>query len=61
MQEIDKIKEGVYIPNGVTSIPVSSGGKLVHEGDDNVDINTETIDGKNTFHSMARVVFQQQK
>jgi hypothetical protein len=25
---------------------------------DNIDINTEAIDGKNTFHSMARAVFQ---
>ena len=28
------------------------------EGADNIDINTETIDGKDTFHSMARAVFQ---
>jgi hypothetical protein len=28
------------------------------EGADNIDINTETVDGKNTFHSMARTVFQ---
>ena len=34
---------------------------LIHEGDDNVDINAETIDGKNTFHSMARVIFQNQQ
>ena len=39
---------------------MSEGGCLVQEGDDNVDINTETVDGKDTFHSMARVVFQQQ-
>ena len=31
---------------------------LIQEGADNVDINTETIDGKDTFHSMARAVFQ---
>jgi hypothetical protein len=28
------------------------------EGADNIDINTETIDGKDTFHSMAMAVFQ---
>ena len=28
------------------------------EGADNIDINTETIDGKDTFHSMAMTVFQ---
>jgi hypothetical protein len=31
---------------------------LIQEGADNVDINTETIDGKDAFHSMARAVFQ---
>jgi hypothetical protein len=31
---------------------------LIQEGADNADINTETIDGKDTFHSMARAVFQ---
>lgn len=36
-------------------------GKCIHEGADNIDINCETIDGKNTFHAMARVVFQQQQ
>jgi hypothetical protein len=34
------------------------GGGLIQEGTDNIDINTETVDGKNTFHSMARAVFQ---
>ena len=31
---------------------------LVHKVDDNVDINCQTIDGKNTLHAMARVLFQ---
>ena len=57
--ELEHIQAETYIPSGI--IPVSSGGFLVQEGDDNVDINAETIDGKNTFHSMARVVFQEQK
>jgi hypothetical protein len=30
----------------------------MQEGADNIDLNTETIDGKNTMHSMARAVFQ---
>lgn len=34
---------------------------MIQEGNDNVDINTETIDMKNTYHEMARVVFQVQK
>ena len=53
--EIDKLQEAVYVPNGTVSI--TDGGNLVHEGDDNIDINADTVDGKNTFHSMARVVF----
>jgi len=56
--EIDQIKKGVYVPNGI--IPIASGGCLVQEGSDNIDINTETVDGKDTFHSMARTVFQVQ-
>ena len=39
---------------------LQEGGNLIHEGDDNIDINAEMVDGKNTFHSMARVVFQEQ-
>ena len=56
--ELSRLKDQTYVPSGI--IPVSNGGSLVQEGDDNVDINAETIDGKDTFHSMARVVFQQQ-
>jgi hypothetical protein len=56
--EIDKIKNGAYIPNGI--IPFTSAGCLIQEGSDNIDINTETVDGKDTFHSMARAVFQLQ-
>ena len=48
--EIEKIQDSVYVPDGI--IPMHQ------EGADNIDINTETVDGKNTFHSMARTVFQ---
>jgi hypothetical protein len=34
------------------------GGHLIQEGSYNIDINAETVDGKNTFHSLARAVFQ---
>ena len=34
----------IYVPDGI--IYISDGGQLIHEGDDNVDINAETIDGK---------------
>jgi hypothetical protein len=38
--------------------PKTLGGDFIKEGADNIDLNTETIDGKNTMHSMARAVFQ---
>ena len=57
-EEMKRIKEGVYIPTGI--IARNKGGNLIHEGDDNIDINAETIDGKDTFHVMARVTFQRQ-
>ena len=56
--EADQIRSGVCIPSGI--IPINEGGCMVQEGDDNIDMNCETIDGKNTLHSMAHVVFQQQ-
>ena len=55
-EEMKRIKEGVYIPTGI--IPRNEGGNLIHEGDDNIDINAEIIDGKNTFHAMKHVVFK---
>lgn len=56
--QITRAEDGVYVPPEI--IPKRDGGSLIQEGDDNVDINVETVDGKNTYHSMARVVFQQQ-
>jgi hypothetical protein len=56
LKEEDSIKEGVYVPDGI--VPVCQGGCLIQEGADNIDINTETIDGNDTFHSMARAVLQ---
>jgi hypothetical protein len=44
LKEEDSIKEGVYVPDGI--VPVCQGGCLIQEGADNIDINTETIDGK---------------
>ena len=41
-------------------ISITDGGYLIHEGDDNVNINAETVGGKNTFHLMATVIFQEQ-
>jgi hypothetical protein len=57
--EIDRFGNGVHVQNGIRS--VAEGGYLVQEGSDNIDINTKTIDGKETFHSMARAVFQLQR
>jgi hypothetical protein len=44
------------IPYGIS--PKTLGGDFIQEGADNIDLNTETIDGKNNMHSMARAVFQ---
>jgi hypothetical protein len=44
--EINKIENGTYIPHGICSLPGEV--TLIQEGADNVDINTETIDGKDT-------------
>lgn len=57
-KEQEKNEGQVNIPHGL--IPRQEGGSLIQEGADNIDINCETIDGKGTFHAMARVVFQQQ-
>ena len=54
--EIHRISGDRYIPGGI--LPISEGGHLIQEGSDNIDLNTETLDGKNTFHSLARAVFQ---
>jgi hypothetical protein len=52
----ENVLEGVYVPDGI--VPVCQGGCLIQEGADNIDINTEKINGKNTFHSMGRAIFQ---
>ena len=57
--EMSRTEDGIYVPAGI--LPVSDSGYLIHKGDANVDINTETINGKNTFHSMVRMIFQNQQ
>ena len=47
-----------YVLNGIDLF--RKGSRIIQEGAENIDLNAETIDGKNTFHSMARVVFQYQ-
>ena len=44
------------IPYGTS--PKTLDSDFIQEGADNIDLNTETIDGKTTMHSMARAVFQ---
>jgi hypothetical protein len=44
------------IPYGIS--PKTLGGDFIQEGADNIDLITETIDGKHNMHSMARAVFQ---
>ena len=55
-EEINRIQEGLYLPTGI--IARNEDGNLIHGGDDNIDINAGTIDGENTFHAMAHVVFK---
>jgi hypothetical protein len=47
--------DDVHIPDGI--IPIREGGGLIQEGADNIDINTETIDGKKhiSFNGKDRV------
>ena len=54
--EIEHINGDRYIHSGIR--PIAQGDHLIQEGSDNIDINAETVDGKNTFHSLARAVFQ---
>ncbi|CAC5380431.1 unnamed protein product [Mytilus coruscus] len=54
--EIDKIENGTYAPQGIGSYPEEV--NVIQEGADYVDINTYTIDGKDTFHSIVRAVFR---
>ena len=58
-QETERAETGAYIPPGLISREEET-SCIIHEGNDNIDINVETVDGKNTYHSMARVVFQDQ-
>jgi hypothetical protein len=53
---MENLHDDVHVPDGI--IPIREDGGLIQEGADNIDINTETIDGKNTFNSMTRAVFQ---
>jgi hypothetical protein len=39
---------GQHVPYGIS--PKTLGGDFIQEGADNIDLNTETIDGKNTMH-----------
>ena len=52
------VHNGIYIPSSIDITTVDCG--IVQEGDDNVDINCQTIDGMNTLHAIARVLFQEQ-
>ena len=48
----------VFVPGG--SISHSEGGQIITEGIDNVDINTVTIEGKDTCYCLSRFKFQHQ-
>ena len=48
---MEKRHDDDHVPDGI--IPIREGVGLIQEGADKIDINTETIDGSNTFISMA--------
>ena len=48
-----KQTNSVYIPQGI-----DQDGEFLHEGDDNADVNCETLDGKGTFHVLLRTLYQ---
>ena len=50
--QLSRIEAGIYVHLNV--INGSEGGQLIQQGADNIDINAGTIDGKNTFHPMAK-------
>ena len=50
--EIEHINDDRYIPSGIR--PITQDGHLIQEGSYNIDINAETVDGKNTFHSLVK-------
>ena len=58
-EEIKRINEGVYIPTGI--IARNEGRNLIHEGDDNIDINAETIDGKKFISCYGMYCFSKTK
>ena len=47
--------KGVYIPNGLSS---TTDHGIIDAAIDNFDQNEETLDGKNTTHAMAMVVYR---
>ena len=57
-EEIRRMEDDSYLASNL--IPRNHGGMLIQEGDDNVDIQSGTIDGFNTLHAMARVSIQYQ-
>lgn len=54
---VKKLEENLNIEVPSRLIHKNSGGHFIKEGDDKVNINTETIDGENSYHSMVRIIF----
>jgi hypothetical protein len=44
VHEVGNMENGAFAPDGIIS--VQEGRGLIQEGADNIDLNTETIDGK---------------
>lgn len=45
----------MYIPNGI--VPLSYNGYSIKNGYDNININTDSMNGKGTFYYNARALF----
>lgn len=52
------LNNDIYIPAGIKQVDESK-KNYIQASIDNFDLNEETIDGKNTTHCMAMVIFQQ--
>ena len=63
LQTLDKVTEAVTPPNLLAGLPpehsqVSKRSPILQVTADNIDILTDTLDGKNTFHGTQMVAFQ---
>ena len=56
--EVVYVQDGTYTKGRIT--PIAQCGSFIHWGHDNIDVKTETVDGKNMFHKMGTIIMQEQ-